>query len=246
MLRLGWTWVAVSTTLAAVLVGCFNEDSGECSAGIACPNRGEACDLTSKTCEPQDLDVDGTAPAPAPTDFTRTVPFFRGKVCMPTKVQPGDKIPVHVEMCRHACLEPKGFQYKSQYKCSGSVCEGALVVYFPDAQGAGCPPDVFGKFAKAECVYDDKSNVNGSVGGFTVSSVGPITGTGTVEIPFLTNEDAAEIHGGASTDAIWNLIYKYPQDPGRVFNISMNGSNPKAPANCVDDPSLCDCKEIGF
>lgn len=243
MLRLCRTWVAVSTTLAGVLVGCFNEDSGECSAGAACPNRGDACDLTTKTCEPQDLDVDGTAPAPAPSDFTRVLPFFRGKVCMPTKVQPGDKIPVHVEMCHHGCVAPKGFQYKSQYKCSGSVCEAALVVYLPGATGAACPGDVFGEFAKADCQYFD---VNAAVGGFTVSSVGPITGTGTVEVPFLTNEDAEEVDAGASGDNLWSLIYKYPQDPGRVFNITMNGSNPAAPANCTDDPSLCDCKEIGF
>jgi hypothetical protein len=243
MLRLGWTWVAAGTTLAAVLVGCFNEDGGECSAGIACPNRGEACDLTTKTCEPQNLDVDGTAPAPGPTDFTRVLPFFRGKVCMPTKVQPGDKIPVHVEMCHHSCVTPAGFQYKSQYKCSGSVCDGALVVYLPGAQGAACPTDVFGKFAKTDCTY---FTVDASVGGFSVSSIGPITGNGTVEIPFLTNDDADDIVAGATTDQIWDMIYKYPQDAGRVFNITMNGANPKAPANCVDDPSLCDCKEIGF
>ena len=42
------------------------------------------------------------------------------------------------------------------------------------------------------------------------------------------------------------MIYKYPQDPERVFQLSMNPSNPKAPANCSDDPGLCDCKEIGF
>lgn len=243
MLRLGWTWVAVSTTLAGVLVGCFTEDGGECSAGAPCQRRGEACDAVTKTCEPQDLDVDGTAPAPAPSDFTRNLPFFRGKVCMPTAVQPGDKIPVHVEMCHHGCVTPGGFKFKSQYTCSGSVCDGALVVYLPDAQGAACPADVFGKFAKADCAY---FNVDASVGGFTVSGVGDITGSGTVEIPFLSNEDADEIVGGAEGDKLWSLIYKYPQDSGRVFNITMNGSNPAAPANCTEDPSKCECREIGF
>lgn len=235
--------MVVGLGLTGVLFGCFTEDSGECSVGAPCKGRGEACDMDSKTCEPQDLDVDGTGETPAPADFTRTLPFFRGKVCMPTKVQPGDKIPVQVSMCVHTCVNANSYQFKNQYRCTGTVCEAALMVYTPDAAGTGCPQDVFGKFPKADCKYVE---VGAGVGGFTVSGIGPITGTGTVEIPFLTNDDVQTVADGASTDANWATIYKYPQDPGRVFNVTMSGSNPKAPANCTDDPSLCDCKEIGF
>ncbi len=233
----------VALALAGGVVGCFVEDSGECSVGAPCTGRGEACDDVTKTCEPQNLDVDGTAPAPAPADFTRTLPFFRGKVCMPTKVQPGNKVPVQVSMCVHTCVTANSYQFKNQYRCTGTVCEAALIVYTPDAAGTGCPADVFGKFPKSDCQYVE---VPSGVGGFTIQGIGDITGTATVELPFLTNDDVQTVADGASTDANWATIYKYPQDPGRVFNITMSGSNPAAPANCVDDPSLCDCKEIGF
>ena len=136
----------VALALAGGVVGCFVEDSGECSIGAPCKGRGEACDDVTKTCEPQNLDVDGTAPAPAPADFTRTLPFFRGKVCMPTKVQPGNKVPVQVSMCVHTCVTANSYQFKNQYRCTGTVCEAALIVYTPDAAGTGCPADVFGKF----------------------------------------------------------------------------------------------------
>lgn len=231
-----------SCALAGFLIGCFAEDSGDCSAGVPCPNRGEACDEASKTCEPQTLSVDGTGEGA--TNFTETLPFFRGKVCAATKVQPGDAIPVYIEMCRHnPCVTPKGHKFKSQYKCNGSFCEAALVAYLTDAQGSGCPADVFGKFDKASCEYHE---ITANVGPFTIASSGAITGTGTLELPFLTNDDVDEIAGTDNFDKVWEIIYKYPQDPGRVFQISMNPSNPKAPANCTDDPSLCSCKEIGF
>lgn len=243
MLHVRSLTVMVALGLAGAVVGCFVEDSGECSIGKPCTRRGEACDDTTKSCEPQDLDVDGTAPAPAPADFTRTLPFFRGKVCMPTKVQPGNKIPVQVSMCVHTCVTANSYQFKNQFRCTGTVCEAALMVYTPDAAGTGCPEDVFGKFPKSDCQYVE---VSAGVGGFSIDGIGPITGQGTVELPFLTNDDVQTVVDGASTDQNWQTIYKYPQDSGRVFNVTMSGSNPAAPANCVDDPSLCDCKEIGF
>lgn len=227
--------------LAALLVGCFTEDSGECSAGAPCPNRGEACNDLTNTCELVPLSVDGTEPSPAPTDFTRTIPFFRGNVCMPTAVQPGDAIPVKVSMCYHPCVDVASYQFKTQYRCNGASCESALIVYAPGAVGMGCPADVFGKFAKTDCLYLD---VNAKVGPFTITSTGDVTGTATVELPFLTNDDAATIHAGATIDQIWDLIYKYPQDKGRVFNLSMNAGNPAAPADCSGGG--CTCKDIGF
>lgn len=244
MIRLREVFGVTSCALAGFLFGCFAEDSGECSAGAPCPNRGEACDEISKTCEPQLLDVDGTGPDPAPGSFTETLPFFRGSVCMPTQVQPGDTIPVRIEMCVHdPCVAANSHKFKSQYKCTGSVCEAALIAYTPDAQGMSCPGDVFGEFPKANCQY---KVIEATAGPFTIQPSGPITGTATVELPFLSNDDVDEIAGTDSFDKVWEIIYRYPQDPGRVFQVSMNGGNPKAPANCTDDPSLCPCKEIGF
>lgn len=244
MIRLREMFAVTSCALAGFLVGCFVEDSGECSAGAPCPNRGEACDEVSKTCEQQMLDVDGTGPDPAPGDFTETLPFFRGTVCAPTKVQPGDTIPVHIEMCVHdPCINPNGHKYKSQYRCTGSFCEAALIAYLPGAQGTSCPADVFGKFPKASCT---SVVIDATAGPFTIQSSGAITGTASLELPFLTNEDVKEIAASDNFDKVWQVIYKYPQDPGRVFQLSMNANNPKAPANCTDDPSLCSCKEIGF
>lgn len=243
MIRLREVFGVTSLALVGVLIGCFAEDSGECSAGAPCPNRGEACDDATKTCEPQELAVDGTAPRPAPTTFAATLPFFRGTVCAATNVQPGDKIPVKIDMCVDPCVTSTERKFKSQYRCNGSNCEVALIAYLPGAQGQGCPADAFGKFPKANC---QTIEITASVGPLSVQSTGPITGTGTLELPFLTNEDVQEIAGTDNFDKVWQLIYKYPQDAGRVFQLSMNPSNPKAPANCTDDPSLCNCKEIGF
>ncbi len=233
--------VAAGCGLAAVLVGCFTEDSGECSAGAPCPNRGEACDVATNTCEPQMLSVDGTEAPPAPSDFTRTVPFFRGTACVATAVKPGETIPVKVSMCHDPCLTINSYQFKTQYRCNGSNCETAVIVYGKNATGMGCPADVFGKFPKANCEYLE---VAAKAGPLTISATGAVIGTATIELPFLTNEDAAAIDAGASLDEIWDLIYKYPQDKGRVFNITMNAGNPSAPANC--DGAGCTCKEIGF
>lgn len=242
MIRLRAVFGVTSLALIGFSFGCFAEDGGECSAGAACPTRGEACDDTTKTCEPQMLDVDGTGPSPAPAAFVDTLPFFRGTVCAATNIQPGDKIPVKIEMCVDPCITQKGHKFKSQYRCNGSNCEAALVAYLPDVEGKDCPADALGKFPKANCQF---ITIEASAGPLSVQSSGAITGTGTLELPFLTNEDVKEIAATDNFDKVWQLIYKYPQDSSRVFQLSMNASNPKAPANC-DDPSLCNCKEIGF
>ncbi|HEY8374891.1 MAG TPA: hypothetical protein VIK91_00325 [Nannocystis sp.] len=243
MTRLRNVFGVTSCALAGFLVGCFAEDAGECSAGAPCPNRGEACDEFTKTCEPQMLSVDGTGPSPAPAAFTETLPFFRGRVCVATDVKPGDKIPVRIEMCHHKCVTPTQHKYKSQYRCTGSSCESALIGYLPDAPGADCPPDVFGKFAQADCVT---RVIDATVGPFSIASTGAITGTGTLELPFLSNEDLKEVINAGTVDEVWQIIYRYPQDSERVFQLTMNPNNPSAPANCSDDISKCKCKEIGF
>lgn len=236
-------WVAVVLVTAATIAACApTEGSSECFTGKPCANRGDACDETINECVPQDLDVGATGPVPAPVSFSAVaLPFFRGKVCMPTAVKPGDEIPVKLSVCVHPCIKGGSYTFKKQYKCTGSSCDSAVLQYYGNATGAGCPKDTFGGFDQAQCVYSD---VKANAGPFIING-NAVAGTAKVEIPFLTNADAGQIRDGATTDAIWTLINQYPQDAERVFNVTMNGSNPAAPTDCVDE-SKCECRTIGL
>lgn len=236
-------WFAAALMTGTAIAACAPaESSGECFQGKPCETRGEACDESINECVPQDLDVDATGPVPAPATFAGVaLPFFRGKVCMPTAVKPGDQIPVKLSVCINPCITPGSYIFKKQYKCTGSSCNSAVLQYYGNAAGAGCSQDAFARFDAAQCVYED---IKASAGPFVING-GAVTGTATVEVPFLTNADAAQIRDGASTDTIWALINQYPQDPERVFNVTMNGSNPAAPADCADE-SKCVCKTIGL
>jgi len=235
-------WVAALAT-GVVLAACAPaESAGECYVGKPCANRGEACDESINECVPQDLNVDATGPVPAPAAFAGVaVPFFRGKVCMPTAVKPGDTIPVKLSVCTNPCITPGSYTFKKQYKCSGPSCESAVLQYYGKATGAGCQQDAFARFDAAQCVYTE---VKASAGPFVING-NPVVGDAKVEIPFITNDDAGQIRDGASTDTIWALINQYPQDPERVFDLTMNANNAAAPADCVDE-SKCECRTIGF
>ena len=236
-------WFVAVLMTGATIAGCApTEGSSECAQGKPCETRGEACDESINECVPQDLDVDATGPVPAPASFSGVaLPFFRGKVCMPTAVKPGDTIPVKLSMCINPCISAGSYTFKKQYKCTGSYCDSAVLEYYGKASGAGCQQDTFGQFDAAQCVYTD---IKASAGPFVING-NAVTGNAKVEIPFLTNEDAAQIRDGASTDTVWALINQYPQDPERVFDISMSGSNAAAPGDCVDE-SKCVCKTIGL
>lgn len=235
-------WVAGLATGAVIAACAPAESSGECYVGRPCVTRGEVCDDSISECVPQDLNVDSTGPEPAPAAFSGVaLPFFRGKVCMPTAVKPGELIPVKVSVCTNPCVKPGSYTFKKQYKCTGSYCDSAVIQYYGNAEGTGCQQDVFGQFDQAQCVYAD---VKASAGPFVIDGNGVI-GNAKVEIPFLNNDDAAKIRDGANTDAIWALINQYPQDPERVFDITMNANNPSAPVDCVDE-SKCECRTIGF
>lgn len=225
-----------------VLAACAPaEDAGECNSARPCTARGEVCDDSIKQCVAQDLDVDATAET-GPASFSDvTLPFFRGKVCMPTAVQPGDAVPVKVSPCVHPCVTGGGFTYKKQYTCAGSACESLVITYFNGASGNGCPADVFGRFDKGQCVYTD---IKAEAGPFILDA-GPVTGNASVEIPFFTNEDARAIKGGASVADVWELAKQYPQDAERVWKVSVNPGNSPAPADCSDE-SKCECREVGF
>ncbi|HEY0138227.1 MAG TPA: hypothetical protein VGB85_29285 [Nannocystis sp.] len=230
--------------LGVGLIACApTESAGECTASKPCTNRGEACDEVVQECVPQDLAVDATDDEPTPASFSNVaLPFFRGRVCMPLTVQPGDTVPVKISPCLHPCIDPGGFNFKKQYTCKGSYCDAAVVQVFGAAAGDGCPADAFGKFDKSQCMYAD--DIKASAGPFVIEGA-PVRGNAQVEVPFLTNDDAARIRDGASVADIWELIKQYPQSQERVFAISMDGANPAAPADCSDE-SKCDCRDIGF
>ncbi len=240
-------FVAGGFLLGLGFVACApTESAGECGVGRPCPNRGEACDEVVHECILQDLTVDATSDDPAPAAFSgQALPFFRGRVCMPKRVQPGDTVPVKIMPCVHSCIEPGGFKFKKQYSCKGSYCESAVLQYYSGAAGTNCPADAFGQFDKSMCKdLGEAGTIKASAGPFVIDG-SPIRGNASVEIPFLSNDDAAEIRDGAATDRIWEMIKQYPQSEERVFSISMDGANPAAPADCSDE-SKCDCQEIGF
>lgn len=230
--------------LGAGLVACSpTESAGECTASKACTNRGEACDLALQECVAQDLSVDATSDEPTPASFSGVaLPFFRGRICMPTRVQPGDAVPVKISTCVHPCVTAGAFNFKKQYTCSGSYCDAAVLQWYGAAAGMACPEDAFGSFDRSQCVYGP--DVLASAGPFVIDS-GPVRGNAQVEVPFLTNDDAAKIRDGAAVPEIWEIIKQYPQSDERIFSISMDGANPAAPADCSDE-SKCDCREIGF
>lgn len=236
--------LTASLCLGGMFAACLpEEDSGQCNASKPCSNRGEVCNELSNQCEVADLDVDGTADE-APASFSNVaVPFFRGEVCMATKIKPGETVPVKVSTCLHPCIAAGGYSFKKQYDCNGSSCRSLVLVYFPEASGTGCPADAFGKFDRSLCVYDER---NVSAGPFNINT-GPVSGTATVEVPFLSNEDMATLDGlgdDARVAKTWELAYQYPPDSDRVFQVSINASNPSAPADCSG--AGCDCQEIGF
>lgn len=243
----GWKICAASLCFGGLLAACLpEEDSGECNASKPCGNRGEVCNEQTQQCEVAALDVDATAEGDAPADFSGVpLPFFRGKVCAATKVKPGDTVPMTVSPCLHPCVAAGGYSFKKQYRCTGSSCESLVLVYYPEASGAGCPADAFGKFDKSECVYTDHKV---SAGPFNLTS-GPVTGIARVEVPFLSNDDIATLLPLESREServakTWELAYQYPPSEERVFQVSMNAGNSGAPANC--DDGGCDCREIGF
>ncbi len=227
-----------------LLAACSpTESPAECTDAKPCTTRGEVCDLAVLECVVQDLDVDATSDEPTPANFSNVaLPFFRGRVCMPTRIQPGDNVPVKISTCLHPCMQPGGFNFKKQYSCVGSYCEAAVLQTFGAAAGTACPTDAFGKFDRAQCVYGD--DIKASAGPFVIDG-SPVRGNAQVEIPFLSNDDAAAIRDGAQVAQIWELIKQYPQSAERVFAVSMDGANPGAPADCSDE-SKCDCREIGF
>ncbi len=189
---------------------------------------------------------DCTAEASGDVEPTH-MPFFRGKVCLPTAVKPGETIPVALEACIHPCLATSAYANKSIGRCTTEddlsvTCEAAAMLMYREVTGNACPSDVFGKFDPNYCKYLSRRNIT-----LNPLSIGgePYSGDATVLIPFLTNDDAAVIDNGDHTPTeLFSLIETRPQDDGRHISINVADTNPSAPTDC--DQGGCTCIDIGF
>ncbi|MEZ4449319.1 MAG: hypothetical protein R3B09_07555 [Nannocystaceae bacterium] len=173
-----------------------------------------------------------------PTD----VPFFRGRVCVAKEAKPGQMVPVRLEACVHPCLKFNAFAFRHTYRCT-SGCESAAVLWYGGVTGTNCPSDVFAKFDPALC-----KTLNGIdiLAGPVNLGDNPYEGALPVLIPMLTNDQVAEISGGADTAAeIWARVDVNQQSPDRTFEVNLSASAADAPASCKDS-DLCQCHDVGF
>lgn len=233
---------ATALGLVAALVSCApTVDNDGCSADVDCHGRAEVCDVALSMCVPKVVDITSTE-NPAPANFTgKAVPFHRGQVCMPHSVKSGSDVPVRLVPCLHPCLTQGAFKHKHYYECIGSRCDAWAVMYVT-ADGTNCPADAFSAFDRTMCVSGTPIDL---AIGTTIDS-GPVNGTMSFEVPFLTNADAAAIASNFEVDAIQEKIDQYPEDDARVpggMDISLSPANPEPPANCE---SGCDCFDVGF
>lgn len=236
---------ALASGALASALGCSPTiDNDGCSQDVDCTGRGEVCDIPNNTCIPRVVDTTATE-SPAPMTFSSAiVPFHRGQVCMPHEVKSGADVPVTLVPCFHPCLTQGAFRHKHYYECVGSRCDAWGLMYIEASSGPeGCPADAFGAFDRALC--SNAPAINLSIG--TTIDSGPVNGTMSFEIPFLTNADAAAIAANfEDVELIRDRIEQYPPDDARVpgnRDISLSPNHPEPPANCETG---CDCFDVGF
>lgn len=218
---------------------------GGCDEDTPCGGRGQVCDLETNDCVAAEIDA-STAENPAPASFSdKVIAFHRGEICLPHEVKSGESISVVVRQCLHACVVASSYEFKHSFECRGSRCEAEVLTWTVGSSAAtGCPPDAFSSFDGAQCQYANEIEFQLA----TETSSGPISGTMLLEIPFLTNEDAATIAADpADTDTVDALVLQYPQMTNRIPDgreISILPGNPAPPASCRD--GACPCYPIGF
>lgn len=234
---------AASLALAGGLACKPSVDVG-CELDADC-ERGEMCELASAACIDRIVDTTSTE-SPAPASFTaKPVPFFRGRVCTVHDVQAGAKIPVRLDPCFHPCLASGTHHFKHYFSCLGKRCEAWATMYVDaDSVADGCPADAFGQFDPAMCVYNHAIDL-----AVEVKVRGePVIGTVALEVPFLSNADAAEIAPRFDdAEFINSKIDYYPQDPTRLVGgmpINLGSASPVPPASCAD--GACPCYDIGL
>lgn len=244
--RFIWQWaLGMAFGVAVGAMACApRSSSGGCEDDLDCA-RGEQCDMAMRSCFATQPDTTATE-SPAEASFTDKVfPFHRGEICLPLEVQSGTSMPVLMRPCVHPCLQVTSYEFRHNFSCVGSACDAvALMWMVASSDAAGCPEDAFGQFDQTQCVYDTEVEF----GLATETSNGPIRGNMRLEVPFLTNADAALIaEEPGDTDTIDRLVHQYPESDDRIpggREISILGHHPAPPASCAD--GACDCFPIGF
>lgn len=239
---------AVGAALAAGLaVGACapRAEQGGCDEDEPCPGRGQVCELETNDCVAVEHDA-STVESPAPASFTdKLIAFHRGQICLPLEVQSGGSMPVLLQPCLHPCVAVSSYEFKHTFACRGSRCDALALTWLTASSAAeGCPADAFGSFDAAQCQYDTQIEFKLA----TETSSGPISGTMLLEVPFLTNEDAATLAAERDdAETVEALVQQYPQQPNRIpdgRSISILAGNPAPPQTCRDGG--CPCYPIGF
>jgi hypothetical protein len=243
-LRTG-AWLG-SALLAGLWVGaCTPRAESGCDEEDPCTGRGEVCDLEVSECVDAVVDTSATE-SPAPASFTdKTIAFHRGEVCLPLEVTSGERMPLLMRPCLHPCVTVTSYQYKHSFSCRGSHCDAQAFMWMQASSAAtGCPEDAFGAFDASMCQYGTEVELVLS----TETSNGPISGYMLLELPFLTNEDAATLAADPEDDeTIEGLVQQYPQQDNRIPDgraISILPGNPAPPTTCAG--GACPCYPIGF
>lgn len=226
--------------------GGSGSDGGadQCTSDEECFGRGEYCDLGTNRCEADDTPPDSTGDQSG-TFATMVIPFFRGLVCTKPDVQAGASVPFWVDPCLHPCLDVKTYRHTNFFECVGDTC-GLWIVQWSEASGVDCPEDVFGSFSPDLCDYSLFPPAGKTINTTEIvrEDGSPIVGTLRTEIPFLSNADIAEIAVDQSRATIKDKIWQYPQDPGRIIDMTLSADGPTPPAEC--DTGTCECFMIGF
>lgn len=233
--------------LAGVLVGACapRAESGGCDEDVPCTTRGQVCDLETNECVAAVVDT-SAAESPAPGSFTdKVIAFHRGQVCLPLEVKSGEPLPLLMRPCLHPCVTVGAYQFKHSFECRGSHCAAQAFMWVTGTSAAtGCPADAFASFDESLCQYGTEVELSLD----TTTSSGPINGDMLLELPFLTNEDAAMLAADPeSAETTERLVQQYPQQQNRIPDgraISILPGNPAPPTTCVD--GACSCYPIGF
>lgn len=229
-----------------VASGCAPRiDQGGCDEDSPCSGRGQTCDLEVNECVAAEVDV-GTTESPAPGSFSdKVIAFHRGEICLPHEVQSGESLPVVLRQCVHPCVAASSYEFEHSFECRGSSCSARVLMYTVGSSApTGCPAEAFSSFDAAQCQYVSEVEFQLS----TSTSNGPISGSMLLEVPFLTNADAAEIAADPDDDDLVDmLVQQYPQLDARIPDgraISILPGNPPPPPSCRD--GACPCHPIGF
>jgi len=236
-------WVLGIVTWSA---GCAPTEATRCGADTECSSR-TMCDLPSGACVPTDVDTSNTEDPATPQFVNKAIPFFRGRVCAPLEVQAGSAFPVRLNPCLHPCIEPARRQINQAWNCVGSSCEALAVLWIEgNSTASGCPEDAFGRFDRALCNWSVEQTLSIQP---VLDNGDPVQGIMTLEVPYLSNEDAAELaEDPRNFTLLREKVDQYPVDEDRFagdVGISLLPGNPAPPADCATDGD-CECFRIGF